>query len=244
MNLRIVKSATLGIKELISFTLVVLASVALVFVRDFLPGGFLSGSWSPLLNRHISYQLFTLALTGFVMLCLLMLHKRMFRRYFAPGNLNARVIPVRWLGINPKRGEGWKAVGRSFSIIISLVTAVLVFSAEPLRLQADPVDMLYTLPWAVLLAASNAFVEEMLTRLGVIVVLKDKLSDNGIMFVSALLFGTLHYYGTPGGIAGVLAAGFLGWLLAKSILETKGMFWALLIHFLQDVIIFCALLAE
>jgi len=30
--------------------------------------------------------------------------------------------------------------------------------------------------------------------------------------------------------------------LAKSILETKGIFWAWLIHFLQDIIIFTALL--
>jgi uncharacterized protein len=33
-------------------------------------------------------------------------------------------------------------------------------------------------------------------------------------------------------------AGFLGWLLAKSIVETRGIFWAWFIHFLQDVIIF------
>jgi len=31
---------------------------------------------------------------------------------------------------------------------------------------------------------------------------------------------------------------FLGWLLAKSIAETEGMFWAWFIHFLQDLIIF------
>ncbi|MFT6001338.1 MAG: hypothetical protein ACI95T_000082 [Flavobacteriales bacterium] len=39
-----------------------------------------------------------------------------------------------------------------------------------------------------------------------------------------------------------MLAVFFGWLLAKSIIETEGVFWAWLIHFLQDVIIFSALL--
>lgn len=60
--------------------------------------------------------------------------------------------------------------------------------------------------------------------------------------VSALLFGIPHYLGTPGQLIGVLAAGFLGWFLAKSVLETKGLGWAWFVHFLQDVIIFVAVL--
>jgi hypothetical protein len=35
-------------------------------------------------------------------------------------------------------------------------------------------------------------------------------------------------------------AGLLGWLLAKSVLETNGIFWAWCIHFLQDIVIFSA----
>ena len=38
----------------------------------------------------------------------------------------------------------------------------------------------------------------------------------------------------------IITSGFLGWLLAKSVIETKGLGWALLIHFLQDVVIFGA----
>lgn len=55
--------------------------------------------------------------------------------------------------------------------------------------------------------------------------------------MSALVFGLPHYFGTPGGVVGSLMAGFLGWLLAKSIQETGGIFWAWLIHFIQDVVI-------
>jgi hypothetical protein len=36
-------------------------------------------------------------------------------------------------------------------------------------------------------------------------------------------------------------AGFLGWFLGKSMLETRGLFWAWFIHFWQDVLIFAFL---
>jgi hypothetical protein len=42
--------------------------------------------------------------------------------------------------------------------------------------------------------------------------------------ISALLFGIPHYVGTPGQLIGVLVASFLGWFLAKSVLETQA--WA------------------
>lgn len=39
-------------------------------------------------------------------------------------------------------------------------------------------------------------------------------------------------------VVGVLLAGFLAYELGKSMLETKGFFWAWFIHFLRDVLIF------
>ena len=33
---------------------------------------------------------------------------------------------------------------------------------------------------------------------------------------------------------------FLAWLIGKSILETKGLFWGWFIHFLPDVVIFAS----
>lgn len=51
-------------------------------------------------------------------------------------------------------------------------------------------------------------------------------------------FGLGHYYGYPSGVLGVLLSSFLGWFLGKSLLETKGFFWAWLIHFVPDVFIF------
>jgi len=39
-------------------------------------------------------------------------------------------------------------------------------------------------------------------------------------------------------VIGVLMAGFLGWLLGKAMVETRGMFWPWCIHLVQDVLIF------
>ena len=59
-----------------------------------------------------------------------------------------------------------------------------------------------------------------------------------IAILSGVLFGGVHYFGIPGGLIGVALAGFLGWLLTKSITKTRGVFWAWSLHFLQDLVIF------
>jgi hypothetical protein len=41
----------------------------------------------------------------------------------------------------------------------------------------------------------------------------------------------------PYGFIGVALAWFLGWILARSMLETRGIAWAWFIHALQDVLI-------
>jgi len=52
------------------------------------------------------------------------------------------------------------------------------------------------------------------------------------------VFGSVHYYGIPGGPVGSIMAGFLAWLGTRSIQDTRGIGWAWLLRFLQDVLIF------
>ena len=66
----------------------------------------------------------------------------------------------------------------------------------------------------------------------------DVLGANELILLSAIIFGLVHFGGMPHGIIGMLMAGFLGWFLAKSIVETEGIFWAWLIHFIQDIVIY------
>ncbi len=72
--------------------------------------------------------------------------------------------------------------------------------------------------------------------------LSETVLNRAICWWSAAIFGGVHFFGTPGGVLGVFMAGFMGWLLAKSVLETRGFGWAWFIHFLQDVVIMFALL--
>ena len=58
-----------------------------------------------------------------------------------------------------------------------------------------------------------------------------------MLLISAILFGIPHLAGMPSGIIGATMAGVLGLVLAKSLYETNGFFWAWTIHFIQDVII-------
>jgi uncharacterized protein len=96
------------------------------------------------------------------------------------------------------------------------------------------------MPLVLLMAATNAWSEEMISRLVVVAGLHGRVSSSAICGISAGLFGLAHFYGTPSGFFGVIASSALGWFLARSMVETKSMGWALFIHFLQDVVIFGA----
>lgn len=80
----------------------------------------------------------------------------------------------------------------------------------------------------------------MVYRLGIIVPLVGAVETMYILLISAATFGAPHLRGMPNGLVGALMAGLLGWLLAKSVVETNGIFWAWCIHFLQDMVIFSA----
>ena len=193
---------------------------------------------NPFIDARLKYQLITLALALLVFLIAYALSPVAFKRFFRIGNLNASAAPLKWLGIGP--GERWGKVGGSFAVIVSLVTAAFIYFTLAAGQTLEPAHLRY-LPFIFLLAASNAFVEESITRLSVVVSLDVIVKPVVIFWASALIFGIPHFFGIPGGIPGSLMAGFLGWLLAKSIVETEGVFWAWFIHFLQDVIIFSAL---
>lgn len=200
-------------------------------------------------NKHLLYQPITVLLTLLLLAVLYWVKPVTLRRYLRLGQLTAAIRPEPWLGIRPKADEHssdehWGHLGRNFAVIITLVTAGVIYLQLFRHATVSVAQLVTVLPLVLVFAMSNAFVEEVITRLGVIVALKDRLADGHIAVVSGLLFGSVHYWGNPKGIFGVLLAGFLGWFLAKSVLETQGMFWAWLIHGLQDVVIFSALLTQ
>jgi len=169
---------------------------------------------------------------------LFVLKKRREAFFLVKGDTSAPAEAVGWLGI--KQGEGWNQIGRNFAFILSLGTlAFLVIAGRP------PLDItLRALPFlpAVLIAAAlNAFNEEMTYKASFLSVLEEVVGKNQALLLMAAYFGIGHFYGVPYGLIGVLMAGFLGWFLGKSMLETRGLWWAWLIHFVQDVLIFAFL---
>jgi membrane protease YdiL (CAAX protease family) len=236
------KSLTLSHSRLGWLPAIVIAFTALLpILSHYLNDASLWESLPAPISKQLIYQPLTLGVAWVFLVLLCKARPEVLKTYFKKGQLNAAVTPAPMVGINPKKGQTWKYVGWNFTIVISVVTAAVIYLSTP---KINYQQLLLHLPIAVGFALINSFVEEIITRLGVVVSLKDKIPDSSIAIFSGLLFGTVHYWGTPGGFGGVLLAGFLGWLLAKSILETKGIFWAWFIHFCQDVIIISALLSS
>lgn len=192
------------------------------------------------INGELLYQGITTLMALVFLGILFLLFPRKFRRFARFGDPSATGEPVKWLGIGPD--DPWRSVGTSFALIITLVTAVTLFFTV-LGGQLPPAEALRFVPWVLLAALTNSFVEEAYTRFGVVVSFYGVLPNRLIYLIAGLSFGIPHYFGTPGGPFGVLLTVFLGWLLAKSIVETRGVFWAWFVHFLQDVGIFFVLFA-
>ena len=228
-------------KNITLLLLIIALTIALVLLSSGTNGIIIFNNLSETINKQIIYQSITFFGAIVFLFVLWLTKKKEFQEFFRIGNISADILPEPIIGLKPKPNENWFHIGRNFAIIISGVTAIVIYF-QLIKDGGITIDrIINVLPFSIVFALTNSFVEESITRLGVVVVLKDVLKDRTIPIVSALIFGTVHYWGNPGGLIGVLVAGFLGWFLAKSILETKGIFWAWLIHFLQDVIIFSAL---
>lgn len=183
-------------------------------------------------------QSLRLLVTLAVIAVLFILKKRREAFFLVKGDTSAPLEPVRWLGI--REGETWNKAGPIFAIALSLGTlAFLVLASRlPLRMLAG---VLPFVPVVLLIAILNAFNEEMTYKASFLSVLENVVGKHQALWLMAAYFGIGHFYGIPYGVVGVLMAGFLGWLLGKSMLETRGLWWAWFLHFLQDVLIFAFL---
>lgn len=133
--------------------------------------------------------------------------------FLTRGQLDAPVTPVPLPGFpNDAR---WTRFGLRWAAYISLGTLVfLVIGGRPAP--SLLVQVLPMLPLILLLAAMNAFSEEMTYRASLLAVLTGPLGTRHALWLSALFFGIVHYYGVPYGIVGVLMSTFLGWILGKA----------------------------
>lgn len=189
------------------------------------------------INQFLKFQTYGLALSLLILGLTLLLAPES-KKFLRWGDLSRLSQPVKWLGI--KSSDTWRQTGFSFLIVVTLATATFMYIG--LGGKADWSQLHTVWPWVLLFSAVNAFNEEIITRFAVVGLLEGYLPAPRIALASAFIFGLPHYLGNPGGPIGMLMAGFLGWLLAKSILETRGMGTAWGIHFVQDVVIIGMLL--
>jgi hypothetical protein len=186
----------------------------------------------------LAEQSLRLIVTLVLIATLFLLGKKRQDFYLVKGDISAPAEPIKWMGVKP--GERWNTFGRALAFFISLGTlAFLVIAGRP------PLDIVVRalpfLPAILLAAALNAFNEEVTYKTSFLSVLESPVSPRQALFMVAFYFGIGHFYGIPYGVIGVILAAFLGWILAKSMQETRGLFWAWFIHFLQDVWIFAFL---
>jgi len=156
--------------------------------------------------------------------------------FLVRGDTHAPIEPVRWLGI--RQGESWRVFGWIFGITAMIAVALPTLIGAPWTGENFS-RALRLLPFAILLAMINAFTEEMYFRAPFLSTLPNVIGKDHALLICSIFFGLAHWlYGSPPGLLGAAMTGFLAWLIGKSMLETKGLFWPWLIHVLPDIVIF------
>ena len=157
--------------------------------------------------------------------------------YLAVGDLKATAVPTRrWI---PRQPEPWTTLGRNYAIIsVGLLLLFMIPDLQP-SLAGLSIGLLL---FAATCAAMNAFAEEFLYRSALIPQLLPRFGKSETLLLVAGWFGMAHYFGVPGGLAGVLLAAVGGWFFTKSMIETRGMAWAWFLHFLADFTVYLVLL--
>lgn len=184
-------------------------------------------------ERMQAEQTAKLVLTLLMIGVLLVLGYRRREFFLTRGDLRAPMRPVRLLGF--PHPDPWWRFGAQWGVYVAAGLAVVLFlSSRPTGGQLASV--LPMLPSILFYAAINAFHEEMTYRAPMLATLEPVLGGTQAVWMAAVLFGTAHYYGM--GLVGAVLSVFMGWLLGKAMVETRGLFWAWWIHFLSDVVIF------
>jgi len=157
--------------------------------------------------------------------------------FLVRGNPSAPGQPTRLLPGILKEPKPWNRVVREWIPFYVIILVIIVgIQVRPNVSQIS--QALIFLPAIIIAAVINAFAEEFEFRSMMLARLEPVLGSRQAILMSAGLFGLLHYFGAPGGPFGVLLAGYLGWIAAKSMIETRGFVWAFLIHFIGDFIIY------
>ena len=217
---------------------VLAATIILLSSSKYLPHIQLLISRNTFTNELLKYQI--LALLVALLSMLLTLHfSPQSKSLLTFGNTKIIAVKEKWLGINGS--STWKQNAIQLAFFISLATAVFMFFAVKYTGSLSNFQWSF-MPIVLLISISNSFSEEMIYRFAINGNLMSASSKLTLILISSVLFGIPHYFGFPSGIIGVIMSATLGYILSKATYETQGIGIAWLIHFLQDVIIFTAVM--
>jgi uncharacterized protein len=178
-----------------------------------------------MVNFTFTMQMLVLLVSFFALLLMYVFDRKKFKAFFRAG-----------FGSN----NNWKIYGPVMLVAFTVGNALLMSFSVSAQNGTINNTFFSLLPLVILFSATNAWSEEIFTRFVIVAGLDGRLKPAIICWISAIIFGIPHFWGTPGSFFGVIMTAILGWLLARSVIETKGLGWAILIHFLLDIVIFGA----
>lgn len=180
----------------------------------------------------------TVHLVPVVLMALTLIGSGLGRReiFLVRGQPNAPAQPSRLF--NVKEPKPWTRLASQFMLFYVIILVIVVWLSVQPDFSRISQALIY-LPAIIIAAAINALAEEFQFRSMLLARLEPLVRPGQAMLMSAVLFTSLHYYtGTPSGPIGAIAVLFMGWVAAKSMLETRGIVWAWLLHFIADFVIF------
>lgn len=130
----------------------------------------------------------------------------------------------------------WLRLSMLFLLIAALVLPFYLSITLHLKMETPEQILLY-LPTVLIAAAFNACNEELQFRSIFLARLVPSLGSKQALWITTVIFALSHYYGQPSGVIGVVLAGAAGFIWGTSILETRGVALAWILHFVQDVTI-------
>jgi membrane protease YdiL (CAAX protease family) len=152
--------------------------------------------------------------------------------FVVPGDIHAISQPTLVTGLMP-----WTRLGPILAVVIALPLALYV----GLTRGSDPALLRKAASLTPLIlfgSALNAFNEEFIFRAVLLARLSPAVGPAQSLWLTSVRFGVGHWFGNPSGPFGATMATLVGWFWGKSILETRGLFWAWVTHAIQDVVIY------
>jgi membrane protease YdiL (CAAX protease family) len=156
--------------------------------------------------------------------------------FLVKGDLGAAAAGVKLPGM--KSAVSWRVFGPALALLLTILFVAIASTFVTPTAEAFT-EALPLVPLALVAAALNALGEETLYRAAPLSQLWPAVGKGQALLITSVWFGLGHFYGgLPPGVAGLVFAGLLAMLFGKAMLDTRGIAWPWILHFLADAVIY------